>query len=376
MSVSDANTNKHTLTDAEKQEFEALRKKYFDCRSVGCADEKDLFQEYQDLATKLLIDLSGKFPPGPDQEPDEGYVKPGGWGANPDPNTWKVVPMKDNPKKFKVVDDKGKNVATEFKTQAGAQAYIDKAKGSPTPCPAGQHRDTSGNCVPDANPPPTGNKDQFGIVKICADKAGGETNIKFVGREMERHYASGKPSEWSYEFTATMSSPEHNSDVEQTFYEKINGFKTNEPDTISDKATGPEHKDGNKSWVIAEFMTDGSAKETYETESPHPKYQKINPKPATSIGSSIVGKWFGHKHITYIKGGERWCETWIHFPVDDINNVAAEQGEWRQYVKPFKVGSGFTQARGTLNTSRLDGIEEGSPPDFKFSSVREITPPA
>jgi hypothetical protein len=172
-----------------------------------------------------------------------------------------------------------------------------------------------------------------------------------------------------------MSSPAHNSDVEQTFYEKINGFKSS-PDTISDKATGPEHQDGAKSWVIAEFATDGSTKPSYETESPHPNYQKMDPKPATSIGGTLVGKWFGHKHITYIKNGKRYVQTWVHYPVDNIDNVAAEQGEWREYVKTMEVGSGFVQARGTLNTSRLDGINKGSPPDFKYASVREIEPPA
>lgn len=363
-------------SDADKKKLAELGKKYADCKAVGCADERDLFQAYQDLATKLLVDLSGKLPitPGPGPEPDEGYVKPGGWQGNPDPKTWKTAQMKDDPKLWKVTDDKDKNIAVNFKSQQGAQAYIDKAAAGGA-CPPGQHFDpTSKTCVP--NPPaPTGDKDQFGIIKICKDKPGGETNIKFVGREMERHYRSGKPSENSYEFTAKMSSPDHNSDVEQTFYEKINKFKTNEPDTISDKATGPEHQDGAKSWCIAQFRTDGSTADTYETESPHPTYQKINPKPATAIGGSIVGKWFGHKHITYVKNGKRYVQTWIHFPVKDINNVAAEQDSWREYVKTMEVGSGFTQARGTLNTSRLDGIGKGSPPDFKFCSIREISPP-
>lgn len=377
MSQADAsNKQGHEPSDADKQQLEKLRVQYENCKKNGCADEQDFFDQYHDLAVKLLIDLSGKFdfPPGPDPGSDPGYVKPGGWQGNPDPKTWTVTAMKDHPEMFKVVDDKGKNIATNFKTKEGAQAYIDKAKAGGQ-CPPGQHFDPATQvCV--VNPPaPAGDKDQFGILKICKDKAGGETNIKFVGKEMTRNYASGKPSEESYEYTATMSSPDHNSDVEQTFYEKINGFKSS-PDTISDKATGPPHQDGAKSWVIAEFATDGSSKTTYETESPHPKYQKIDPKPATSIGGSLVGQWFGHKHITYIKNGKRYVNTWVHFPVKDINNVAAEQDAWREYVKTMEVGSGFTKANGTLNTSRLDGIKKGSPPDFKFSSVREIEPPA
>ena len=368
--MSQANTNNSSSgsrepSDADKQQLEKLRQAYEQAQKTGSADLESAREAYQDFATKVLIQLSGKLDvtPGPGPEPDEGYQKPGGWGANTDPNTWKVVPMKDDPTKFKVVDDKGKNVVTGFKNQANAQSFIDRAKGG------------GGGGTPPPPPPGGTDKDQFGIIKIYKDKPGGETNVKFVGREMERHYASGKPSENSYEFTANASSPDHNSDIEATFYEKINGFKTHEPDTISDKLTGPEHQDGAKSWVIGLFRTDGSTADTFETEYPHPTYQKLNPKPATSIGGSIVGKWFGHKMISYVKAGKRYIESWIHFPVNDINNVGAEQGEWRQYVKTMTVEDRFVQARGKLTTSRLDGINKGSPPDFKFCSVREISPP-
>lgn len=363
-------------SEADKQQLEKLRVQYENCKKVGCADEQPFFNQYHDLATKLLIDLSGKLEPGPEQEPDEGYVKPGGWQANPDPKTWKVVPMKDNPKKFKVVDDKGKNVATEFKTQAGAQRYIDNAKGTPTPtaCPPGQHRDLSGKCVPDSVPAPSGNKDQFGIVKIHPDKTGGETNIKFELEEKERHYASGKPSEWSVEYTANASSKDHNSDVEATFYTKINGFKTNEADSISDKLTGPAHQDGACCWVIPDFMTDGSASKTLETEKPHPSNHGVNPKPLSSIGGSLVGKWFGHKAISYVKAGRRFVESWIHFPVDNIDKIEDEQGEWRQYIPITQVSDDYIKANGTLTTCRIDGVKKGSPPDFKYCSVREINP--
>jgi hypothetical protein len=362
--MSTAQSNREP-TDAEKAQLENLRKAYEAAQTANSPDLDKAREAYQDLAVKLLVQLSGKLDPNtnPDQTPDEGYIKPGGWGSTEATNAagWKAVAMKDDPTKFKVVDSKGVNIATEFKSLANAQAFIDKAKGGTVP--------------PQPPAPPGGtDKDQFGVTKIYKDKAGGEINTNFAGKEMTRHYASGKPSEESYEYTCMASSPDHNSDVEFTAYEKINGFKSS-PDTISDKETGPPHQDGAKSWVICEFMTDGSAKATFETEYPHPTYQKIDPKPATSIGGSIVGKWFGHKAITYIKGGKRWVESWIHFPVTNIDNVAAEQDQWRQYVKPMQVDDKFVPARGTLTTSRLDGINKGSPPDFKYASTREITPP-
>jgi hypothetical protein len=72
-------------------------------------------------------------------KPTEGIPQPEK-GANQDPNTWSVVPMRDDPTKFKVVDDKGINVAVEFTTQATAQQYIDYYKaifvpGPPAPPP-------------------------------------------------------------------------------------------------------------------------------------------------------------------------------------------------------------------------------------------------
>jgi hypothetical protein len=57
-------------------------------------------------------------------KPTEGTVKEGGWGGNQDPDTWQVTKMKDDPNKFKVIDNNGKNIATEFTTEANATGYI------------------------------------------------------------------------------------------------------------------------------------------------------------------------------------------------------------------------------------------------------------
>ena len=369
MSVSNAN-----VTDEEKQQLEKLRLAYVKAQAEGSANLENAREAYQDYATALLIELSGKLDPGPDQVPDPGYVKPGGWQGNPNADTWVVVNMKAPPDQFKIVDDKGVNIATGFHTKVGAQSYIATHKANPKPCPIGQHMNGLGVCVPDG-PPPTGTVNKFGIIKRHPDKVGGEINTKFVLEEKERHYRSGKASEWSMEYTATASSKEHNSDVECTFYTKINGFKTNEADSISDKETGPAHKDGACCWVIPDFMTDGSASKTLETEKPHPNNHGVNPKPLTSIGGSIVGKWFGHKAITWVQGGHRFVESWVHFPVDNIDTVANEQAEWRQYIPTTQLSDDYVKANGTLTTCRIDGVTKGDPPTFKYCSVREITPP-
>ena len=67
-------------------------------------------------------------PPVVIQKPSEGIILHGGWGGNQDPNTWEPVPMRDNPELFKVIDNVGKNIATNFTTKQIAQQYIDYFK--------------------------------------------------------------------------------------------------------------------------------------------------------------------------------------------------------------------------------------------------------
>jgi hypothetical protein len=224
------------------------------------------------------------------------------------------------------------------------------------------------------SPPPTptsGDRDQFGILKIKADQPGGRIETKFVLEGKMRNYNSGKPSEWSSEYTNNSKTPITN--VEVTIYEKINGFKTHEPDTISLKLGGPPHKDGACCWLIPDLMTDGSAKKTMETESPHPHNHPVNPKPLTKIGESIVGKWIGYKGISQqTKTGTRHVESWIHFPVTNIDTVKDEQDKWRQYIDVEITDKKYFKATGSLTTSRLDGVKKDSLPDFKYASVREI----
>lgn len=362
------------VTDQQVQELEKLRIEFVSAKGTPAEDAAR--ERYQSYATELLIDLSGKLEPGPNQEPDSGFVKPGGWGANANADLWVTAKMKAPADWWKVVDDKGVNVATNFKTQDEAQKYITDHKANPSVCAPGYHKDaTTGECVPDQPPIISEERDQFGILKIYKDKPNGSVNTKFVLEEKRRNYASGKPSEDSVEYTAMANSVQQNSDIECTFYTKINSFKK-ETDSISDKMTGPNHSDGNKSWVIPDFDIFGGTGKTLETENPHPKNKGVNPKPLTKIGDKIVGKYFGHKAITWVDGNTRYVESWIHFPVLDIDQIALEQGEWRQYIPRTKIEDSCREARGKLMTCRIDGVKKGDPPNFKYCSVREIEVPA
>ena len=138
-------------------------------------------------------------------------------------------------------------------------------------CGPEQHWDTAqGKCVDNVvTPPPTqggGEKNQYGINKIYADKGNGVLipSTAFSESEFTRNYASGKPSENSYECEYKDSNKLENEEV--TFYTQINGFK-NEPDTMSVKLLGNKHSDGSKDkWLIFELMTDGSDNKTFEIE--------------------------------------------------------------------------------------------------------------
>ena len=81
---------------------------------------------YNDLAKNFLIELLTTTTS--IQKPPEGHVKEGGWGGNPDPITWSIESMQDEPSMFKIVDDKKVNIAHRFETQQKAQQYIDYYK--------------------------------------------------------------------------------------------------------------------------------------------------------------------------------------------------------------------------------------------------------
>lgn len=92
----------------------------------------------------------------PPPEALNGIVKPGGWGANPDAETWQVVNMIKQPILFKVVDDKGINVATHFPTKELAERYIlwykwkqtQTGPPPPPPPPPGSNTTKDGVTVP------------------------------------------------------------------------------------------------------------------------------------------------------------------------------------------------------------------------------------
>jgi hypothetical protein len=72
-------------------------------------------------------------------------------GAKKDPSVWKVVPMNDDPSKFKIVDDNSPplNVAHQFNSESTAQQFIEHHRWiKNNPCPPGQvHDPETGTCI-------------------------------------------------------------------------------------------------------------------------------------------------------------------------------------------------------------------------------------
>lgn len=161
-----------TKRDEDRARYAEFRKKYY---------------KYVDITDEDLDDPTEQ-PPIPEQD---GRPQPHK-GGNKDPNTWKVVPMKDDPSLFKIVDDKNINIADMFHKKTNAEDYVEKAKSgtlppaipkppvvtpTPQPTPGGPLFDENTGPYTPTSPP------------MGASQRG----------PTERHYASGKPSDWTIE---------------------------------------------------------------------------------------------------------------------------------------------------------------------------------
>ena len=257
-----------------------------------------------------------------------------------------------------------------------------QCEGPAVECGAGQHWDEqAGKCVdntvPIPEPHPEAGKDVNGITKIYKDATSNlfVNSSSFTEEEFTRNYQSGKPSENSYE--NEYKSDQKLDNIEVTYYVKINGFKTKEPDTISIKTKGPDHQDGDgKAWYIHQIDTDGKPDDNFQIESPHPENHDNHVIPFFTIGESLVGKWIGIKAISYLidNGTDASAETWIDYPVADIANPP---NKWRKYIDIASVKAceeGFINATGGNVLLRIDGTKKGDMPNVKYQSLREIIP--
>lgn len=190
------------LTPEEIKQIADARKEYFEAFSNGRPTMQDEAREYFDIALGIIIkklgggeDLPGPLPGcGPNPDPNNEHIREGGWGGDmAAASQWDAVPMRDDPSLWKIVDKAGKNIAHKFASEQEAQTYIDyhrckQEQGGPDPSPA---PGPTPEPEPEPGPTPTLGTTPYPIkgTPIQSSQRG----------PTERHYASGKPDDWTIE---------------------------------------------------------------------------------------------------------------------------------------------------------------------------------
>ena len=285
-------------------------------------------------------------------KPAEGtyVVKPGGWGALENPNTWKVVNMRDYPDLFKIVDAPGKNVATNFTTEALAQQYITYFKA---------------NWEEEDDPQQTEPGPEEGEPKPPHPATGQDGPYKAIGEEMEgvkrgptiRHYQSGKDDDKTIEMNVKNIKAKN-----YQFLVDVKITKVQHSDTCSLKYGGTHMKSG---WFDNTVSFGDSATDTSEdaqglvgggVERKHPSADLEIVK-GKKIGN-ILGKKLRLAGV-YFKDQNK-CEMWTKF----------EGGQWDKGMEGTNIGNFNPKSEINEAQLRIDGFEDV--PEITRAVVQEI----
>jgi hypothetical protein len=276
--------------------------------------------------------------------PTEGIVLHGGWGGDQDPDNWKVVPMKDKPEKFKVVDDKGTNIATDFSTKAIAQQYIDWFKINENP----DEQD------PEPPQPGTGGgggepeKPAEGYTVVGPYPAVGK-ELGTIKRRAVRHYQSNAPDDETVELNAKGIKYRKHQLVTYVTMNKIE-----HDDTMSQKIGGTHMGTG---WFVNSIEFE-SGLCGIGVEKKHPTTSHNDVK-GTKIGS-ILNKKIGMASVYF--ADENKVELWTD----------TGDGKWKKQVEGTNV-KGFNPKATTFECQlRIDGFVKGSDPTLHLGVVQEI----
>ena len=273
------------------------------------------------------------------QPKDEGFVKAGGWGGNvKEPQGWKVVKMKDDPKLWKVVDAKAKNIATNFNTKEGAQGFIDKAieldleDGDPDPEPEPETppvEPSEGTTV--TGPYPAVGKELKGVKK----------------GPLTRHYASGKPDDKTVEMNIKNIKARNHQFITYTTLNKIE-----HDDTTSEKIGGTHMGTG---WFVNSIsFKDGLCGIGVEKEHPTTSHNDVK---GGNIGS-ILNKKIGMASVYF--ADQNKVELWT-----DIGD-----GKWKKQCEGTNVKGFNPNAKEFECQLRIDGFEKE--PTIHSAVVQEI----
>ena len=266
----------HELTAEQKAKIVELKK---DTSDAG----KEVLQNYIiDVMLGLHSEVGPTPTPTPTPTPGEPTLPKDGRpqpekNANKDAKLWKVVSMKDDPTKFKVVDDKNINVADLFISQATAQQFIDyhkwkQAQPAPTPEPT-----PSPTPNPEPTPAPAGSS---------TTKDGVVVPFKVKG-------------EWKYNFTkdARDGGARYNGPAAGTSLVMVGYFTaTSGSDDVAAKLLGGTHTEPPREYEGCCYdpaikVDTGAVR--MRCECPHPTYSANIPLDFSKQGIGFHGKYVG-----------------------------------------------------------------------------------
>lgn len=372
----------HVLT---KEQIDELNKLKQDTSDNG----REIFQMY---ALDLLVELHSKNipPPPPPKECDQYEIKDIETGkcrgpmlpldgreqfhkgASTDPNDWKVVPMRDDPSLFKIVDNDNINVADKFATQQNAEMFITHylwLRMKEEKCAeVGKKFDPVKNeCIDKEEPKPEGDKiyPDSTPPHYCDEVIDG--GIEQDGDRREPQIMCG------YNFLNT----------EATAFIKV---KPPVNDTLSIKLRGPKHSgipDNDMCNNIHYVSLGNENKKPFGKQSGHTQEYCEFGSPVVKVPDNV---WVGVKAIEWNSsdGKSVHFQTWIQNPEGSEWKLAAETiddgntgcGDSDPRAKIPYTESPCQGVKGPVSIGyRVDGLKAGGDVEFKNLSVREIKPP-
>jgi hypothetical protein len=284
-------------------------------------------------------------------KPTEGFVKGGtGWRASTNPRLWKLTKMKDNPNLYKVVDDKGKNVATHFTTEKSAQYYIDYYRWTDKQEPPDEEEPPKEEPVkeePVKETPPSGAG--AGAQKGPYPQVGTKV-YEITKKRAIRHYASDAPDDETVERNAKGIKAKNHQ-----FITYVTLGDMEHPDTMSQKVGGTHMGSG---WFVNSIGTDDGLC-GIGVEKVHPKTSHNDVK-GDKIGD-IVNKKIGMASVYF--ADKNLVELWV-----DTGN-----GKWVKKCEGTNV-KGFNPKSDIFECQlRIDGFKKGTgEPEIHSTVVQDI----
>jgi hypothetical protein len=230
-------------------------------------------------------------------------------GANQDPNTWRVVPMTDDPTMFKVVDDQGINVADMFTSQASAQQYIDHYKAIFVPGPGPGPGPGNGTTAEQIYTPLPG-----GRVFTQMNENGGQCKSDGIRFNLaNEHTLVDRESTWIFTLN-------------------------NNPETCTDKPwwspkIGSHGSTGEGSGLYECSVPWSGGFKSCRTEGPHPQYHSCSGYQHGNVPAMPKGKPIGIKTASWRIPNGVHVEFWYDF-------TGGGKGPWIKYASLDDTGSG------------------------------------